>query len=361
VPLCIERGINLIVGILGILKAGGAYVPIDVEYPAERIKFMLQDISATVVLTSGESRRKLSELKNVELLEIDRGWVDSNSESNPDFKSTASSSSLAYIIYTSGSTGKPKGVMVEHGNVVSLVKDVSYVSLTNKDILLSTGSPSFDATTFEYWGMLLNGGTLVLCAEETLLNIALLKEEIVNRKVTKMWFTSSWFNQLVETDITVFSGLQTILVGGEKLSETHIKKVGDKFPSLEIKNGYGPTENTTFSLTCTVEIEELGSSIPVGRPLNNRTAYIVDKQGQLVPIGVQGEIMLGGAGLARGYLNRPELTADKFLKNPFSLDKSARLYRTGDLGRWFPDGNIEYLGRIDDQVKIRGYRIELGK
>ncbi|MCW3078681.1 non-ribosomal peptide synthetase, partial [Segetibacter sp.] len=359
-PICIDRSPELMVGILGILKAGGAYVPIDVDYPAERIKFMLNDVAARFILTSEESRKKLQIVQDVEFIELDKEWSVVAKQSKDNVQAAINPFSLAYIIYTSGSTGTPKGVMVEHGNVVSLVKGVEYVSLTDKDILLSTGSPSFDATTFEYWGMLLNGGQLVLCTENTLLDSQLLKAEISERKVTKMWFTSSWFNQLVETDITVFSGLQTVLVGGEKLSEKHIEKLRQADPSIEIINGYGPTENTTFSITYTIQEKEVNSSIPIGRPLTNRSAYITNYANQLVPIGVPGEILLGGAGLSKGYLNRPELTEERFVTNPFD-DNTQRLYKTGDLGRWRSDGNIEYLGRIDDQVKIRGYRIELGE
>jgi thioesterase domain-containing protein/acyl carrier protein len=256
--------------------------------------------------------------------------------------------------------------MIEHRSVVSLVKDAGYVAPGEEDTLLVTGSPSFDATTFEYWGMLLNSGRLILCSREELLDSELLKANIQRYKVSVMWFTSSWFNQLVDSNIEVFSGLNTILVGGEKLSESHIEKMRQEYPGIKLINGYGPTENTTFSLTYAIGDIPQGKAIPLGRPLNNRNAYVLDTQYQLSPIGVQGEIYLGGAGLARGYLNRPELTAEKFISNPFGPDSNreepgARLYKTGDLGKWLPDGNIEYLGRMDDQVKIRGYRIELGE
>jgi amino acid adenylation domain-containing protein len=366
VPICIERSLEMIVGILGILKAGGAYVPIDPEYPQERIRYMLEDTAASIIITSKQSRSKLPASESIETIELDSDWSTANSQlpTTNSRLSTPNSqlpTSLAYVIYTSGSTGKPKGVMIEHGNVVSLIKEVDHVASTNKDVLLSTGSPSFDATTFEYWSMLLNGGQLVLCNENRLLDSKLLKEEIEKRNVTKMWFTSTWFNQLVETDINIFARLSTILVGGEKLSEQHIKKLKQTYPPINIVNGYGPTENTTFSLTYKITDVKEGRSIPIGRPLNNRHAYILNERQQLVPINTTGEICLGGAGLASGYLNSPELTEKKFIKNPFSKGKDSRLYRTGDLGKWLPDGNIEYLGRVDDQVKIRGYRVELGE
>ncbi len=361
VQICLERGVDMIAGILGILKAGGAYVPIDPSYPADRISYMLEDTGASVILSNKSQSRKLPAIEGADIIDIEENHSNIKSQSTENLSERIGVRNLAYVIYTSGSTGKPKGVMVEHGNVVSLVKGIDYVFLGNDDRLLSTGSISFDATTFEYWAMLLNGGQLILCEEAKLLNSNLLKEEITENKVTKMWFTSSWFNQLVETDISIFKGLETILVGGEKLSGSHIEKVMASHPSIQIINGYGPTENTTFSLTYKINSTGNIVSIPIGQPLNNRTAYILDNDQKLVTIGARGEIYLGGAGLSRGYLNKPELTFERFIKHPFSEDSSDKLYKTGDLGRWLPDGSIEYLGRTDDQVKIRGYRIELGE
>lgn len=360
VPICIERSIEMLVGILGILKAGGAYVPIDPEYPQDRISYMIRDTAGSILLSSNAGTKKLQQLDEIEIIEIDSDKALISNQSIDNLKINIDPDNLAYIIYTSGSTGKPKGVMVTHKNVVSLVKGIDYVSMGNKDRLLSTGSSSFDATTFEYWGMLLNGGQLILCEESRLLNSGKLREEIEDRKVNKMWFTSSWFNQLVETDISIFEGLQTILVGGEKLSEQHIQKIRQTYPEIEIINGYGPTENTTFSLTYKINETNIEGAIPIGRPLNNRSAYVLGEDLQLVPVGVTGEIYLGGAGVARGYLNQENLTAEKFVKDPFS-NEGAGMYKSGDLGRWLPDGIIEYLGRVDDQVKIRGYRIELGE
>ncbi|MBK8552376.1 MAG: amino acid adenylation domain-containing protein [Ignavibacteria bacterium] len=361
VPVCIERSIELMTGILGILKAGCAYVPVDPAYPEERIRYMLKDTGAGIILSSRECVLKVPALKDFEIIEVDsdRQRISEYPEKNlsPDIQPE----SLAYVIYTSGSTGIPKGVMVTQRNVVSLVKGVEYVSLGIEDILLSTGSSSFDATTFEYWSMLLNGGQLVLCTESKLLDNEKLKVEIRRCGVNKMWFTSSWFNQLTDNDISVFEGLKTILVGGEKLSEYHIERLRLRYPEIEIINGYGPTENTTFSLTYKITERELTKPIPIGRPFHNRTAYVLNDAQHPVPIGVPGEIYLGGAGISKGYLNSPELTLSKFIKDPFDSDPESKLYRTGDLGRRLPDGNIEYLGRMDDQVKIRGYRVEPGE
>jgi amino acid adenylation domain-containing protein len=364
VPLCIERSAALMVGILGVLKAGCAYVPIDPEYPEERIRFMLKDTGSNIIISSRECIEKLPALEDYTKIEIDTDWKLISEQSKDKLSVEIKPDDLAYIIYTSGSTGWPKGVMVTQKNVVSLVKEVDYVTFTKDDVLLSTGSTSFDATTFEYWGMLLNGGKLVLCTENRLLDSEQLKQEINSRGVTKMWFTSSWFNQLVDNDITVFKNLKTILAGGEKLSEYHIEKMRQTYPEIEIINGYGPTENTTFSLTYNIKETDLTKQkilIPIGRPLSNRTAYVLNKNLQPVPIGITGEVFLGGDGVSNGYLNNPDLTKEKFLTDPFNNNPNARLYKTGDLGRWKADGNIEYLGRADEQVKIRGYRIELGE
>jgi amino acid adenylation domain-containing protein len=362
IPVCMERGIDLIVSILGILKAGAAYVPIDINYPIERIQYMIDDTRANLVLVSHLNAFKLVSIANISIVEVD-GINDFEITSQPGTNPNISiaSSQLAYIIYTSGSTGKPKGVEVQHNNVVSLVKEINYVELSSNDRLLVTGSPSFDATTFEYWSMLLNGGRLIMCKESDLLDISYLQKAIKIHEVTIMWFTSSWFNQLIDTDISVFEGLKTIIVGGEKLSESHVAKFLETHPEIELINGYGPTENTTFSLTHHINSLKPDAPIPVGRPLSNRSVYVLDKAQKLVPIGVGGEIYLGGAGLSRGYLNKPDLTAEKFISNPFNSNKISRLYRTGDLGRWLPDGTVEYIGRIDEQLKIRGYRIEPGE
>jgi amino acid adenylation domain-containing protein len=358
VPICIERSIDLMIGILGILKAGGAYVPLDPEYPTERISFMLQDTTAHLLVCSRKCLDKLENLENQLIILIDEDWNQINEEpfTVPSVETT--SQDLAYIMYTSGSTGRPKGTMIENRNVVSLVRGTNYVNFSEKNVLLCTGSPSFDATSFEYWAMLLNGGELVLCSDQSLLNSELLKQEIRKRKVNIMWFTSSFLNQWVDLDIKVFEGLRTVLTGGEKLSEKHIEKLRNQYPALEIINGYGPTENTTFSLTYSIKEKQIIQTIPIGRPLNNRSAYVLNRQLNLCGVGVIGELFVGGAGVGRGYLNRPDLTEERFLPDPFNGEPGARMYRTGDLARSLPDGTIEYHGRLDDQVKIRGFRIE---
>ena len=263
---------------------------------------------------------------------------------------------LAYVIYTSGTSGQPKGVMVEHRSISRLVLNTNHFGLDTTDRCLQTASLAFDASTFEIWGMLLNGGTTCRPAMgREILDAGEIKRLIDKHRITTLWLTASLFNQHVDSDIGIFSGLKYLFTGAEKLSTYHVNKVREAYPGLVIINGYGPTENTTFT-TCH-RIEKIyNGDIPIGRPVANTQVLILENNGELVPIGVPGEICTGGDGLARGYLNNPALTAQKFVAHPFETGQ--RLYRTGDLGRWQADGTIEYLGRIDDQVKIRGYRVE---
>ena len=351
IALMVDRSEWLMIAILGILKSGAAYVPVDAAYPKTRKSFILEDTSAKLLITQSDHIFDL-DYYNGSVFAIDVQLDGLEDSSSP--VSINNSTDLAYVMYTSGSTGTPKGVLVEHRSVVRLVKDSNYVSFTGEETILSTGAVSFDATTFEYWGTLLNGGKLILCSTETLLDEQKLSQKILAEGVDMMWFTSGWLNQLVDKDLSIFAGLKTILAGGDKLSPSHIGMLRQAYPDLRIINGYGPTENTTFSLT--YEIKDIINTIPVGRPISNSTAYILDNAGHLCPVGVRGEICVGGDGLSRGYLNQPELTQEKFV-----FQQGQRIYKTGDLGRWLPDGNIEFLGRKDDQVKIRGYRIELGE
>ncbi|MCP4216695.1 MAG: amino acid adenylation domain-containing protein, partial [bacterium] len=270
----------------------------------------------------------------------------------------------AYVIYTSGSTGTPRGVVVEHRNVVRLVKNTDYIRFDKGDRILQTGALAFDASTFEIWGALLNGLELHLAGRDILLTPGRLKESLRKYEISTMWMTSPLFSRMVEEDVEIFAGLGNLLVGGDVLSPVHIGQVRKRFPALTIINGYGPTENTTFSTTFAIA-GEFSGSIPIGKPIANSTAYIVDKYGSPVPIGIAGELLVGGDGVALGYLNRPELTAEKFKSVTLRISEdhgvTETLYSTGDLARWLPDGNIEFLGRIDFQVKVRGYRIEPGE
>ena len=352
VGLMTEHSTLMIVGILGILKSGGAYLPVDPDYPVARIKFMIEDSRMEILLTQSWIGNKVMFVKEtINLDEVNFGEGEiSNLEANNNLND------LAYIMYTSGSTGTPKGVLIEHKSVIRLVKNPNYIELNHSSVILQTAPIAFDASTFEIWGALLNGGKLVLTSISVITNAAALKECITSEKVNTMWCTVALYNQLVQTDHDIFNGLQHLLIGGDKLSKNHVRLLKAHNDTINLINGYGPTENTTF--TTTFEITKQHSTIPIGKPINNTQVYIMNGQ-QLSGIGALGELCIGGDGLARGYLNRPELTKELFVDNPFILGK--RMYRTKDLARWLPDGNIEFLGRIDHQVKIRGFRIELGE
>lgn len=262
---------------------------------------------------------------------------------------------LIYLIYTSGSTGKPKGVMVEHKSVVRLVMNTNYVQFGPEDCVLQTGALAFDASTFEIWGPLLNGGRVCLPEGNSFLAPHELGRLIRENGVTTIFLTTGLFNQLVESDLGIFATLNVLFTGGEKVSVRHINLVHTTYPNLVLNHVYGPTENTTYT-TCYRVTAPHEHDVPIGRPLANSTVYILDDHLRPVPIGTAGELCTGGDGLARGYLNDPELTAKKFVTHPF--EPTERIYRTGDLARQLPDGNVEFLGRLDNQVKIRGYRIE---
>lgn len=354
VGIMADRSPDMIVGILGILKAGGAYMPIDPGYPETRIQYMLEDSGAKILLTKNDLLGDLA--FGGKTMNLDDRDVYARDGSN--LEPASGSYDLAYVIYTSGSTGMPKGVMVEQRNVVRLVKNCNYVALNETTRILQTGAVVFDASTFEIWGALLNGGRLYLVNNEVILNTDKLKDAIRCYGITTMFLTTSLFNQLSQRDSRMFGDLQTLLVGGETLSVPQINLVLRDNPGLILMNVYGPTENTTFSTTYRIEGEQSGS-VPIGRPISNSTAYVTDHAMKLLPIGAWGELLVGGEGVARGYLNRPDLTAEKFIESPFNPKE--RCYRTGDLARWRADGTLEYKGRIDGQVKIRGYRIELGE
>ncbi|MDB6017608.1 MAG: amino acid adenylation protein [Pedosphaera sp.] len=370
VGLCIERSLEMIVALLGILKAGGAYVALDPKTPMERLRFMLEDARPSVILVQSKLRQAAIELAMMPLqqesrvplivcLESDARNIGRQSTGNPASMTTPAS--LAYVCFTSGSTGRPKGVSVPHHGVVRLIRNTNYISLSATDIFLQFAPLSFDASTFEIWGCLLNGAQLVVFPPH-LSSLAELGTFIRKRRVSVLWLTAGLFHQMVEQQLKSLRGVRKLLAGGDVLSVTHVRKALASLGEGRLLNGYGPTENTTF--TCCHPITQAsvaGHAIPIGRPISNTQCFILDQNLQPVPVGVRGELFTAGDGLADGYLNDQELTGRKFISNPFSRDPKARLYRTGDLARYLPDGNIEFLGRADLLVKIRGFRVELGE
>ncbi|EOP55752.1 amino acid adenylation domain-containing protein [Bacillus cereus VD136] len=357
VGIVVERTVETIIGILGIIKAGFAYMPIDESYPDNRIKYLLKDSGTKYILTQHEESLKHLMLQTP-MLNLNKVVYcdDSINLNNP---SISRPEDLAYLIYTSGTTGTPKGVMVEHRNIIRLVKETNYCDFENISIL-QTGSLSFDASTFEIWGALLNGGHVHIAEKKLLGDINLLKGVIRNLKINTMFITTALFNQFVSLDPEVFNLLKQLYFGGEATSEEHVEIfLKHKSDDLAFYNIYGPTEVTTFSLFYPIKtLDKTSNKTPIGQPISHTTAYIFQEEVEC-EVGQVGELYLGGIGVSRGYLNQYILTQEKFVYHP--ENHLERLYRTGDLVKKLPDGNIEYVGRIDDQVKVRGFRIELGE
>ncbi|MDB9513950.1 amino acid adenylation domain-containing protein [Kamptonema animale CS-326] len=366
VGLCAARSRDTIIGMLGILKAGGAYLPLDPSYPRDRLNFMLADAGVNVLLVQSKLAENFTGFEGA-IVCLDDLEIFAK-ESIENLTNTAKSDNLAYIIYTSGSTGKPKGVAVPHKAINRLVINTNYIKILPSDKVAQVSNTSFDAATFEIWGALLNGAQLVVINTETMLSPRELASEIRQQGITILFLTTALFQKTAGSVPQAFNSLKYLLFGGEVADPKCVREVLQKGPPEHLIHVYGPTENTTFSaFYCVGDVPEQAASVPIGKPIANTQIYILDNYLQPVPIGIPGELHVGGDGLAEGYLNRPDLTAEKFIPNPFTANselgelRDAKLYKTGDLARYLPDGNIEFLGRIDSQVKIRGYRIELGE
>jgi len=355
IAICVERSLEMIIALLGILKAGGAYLPIDSGYPPERIAYMLEDSAAPMVLTQSQFQAELP----AEITTINLTSIQDISSSPEDRSGFCGPYDLAYVGYTSGSTGRPKGVCISHRAVVRLVKQTNYMEFSDQHTFLQLAPLAFDASTLEIWGSLLNGSKLVIMpqAQTTLSDMARI---IQAHQVTTLWLTAGLFHLMVDEQLESLRCIKQLLAGGDILSVEHIRKVQQYLPECRLINGYGPTENTTFTACCQLNDTEFTDTAPIGKPITNTRIYVLDDQYQLVPVNVAGELCAAGDGLARGYLNRPELTAEKFIEVEL-FGKRERIYKTGDLVRWRPDGNLEFLGRIDNQIKLRGFRIELGE
>ncbi|MBC9915636.1 non-ribosomal peptide synthetase [Chitinophaga varians] len=365
VPICIERSVEMIVGILGILKAGGAYVPIDPDYPAERISFMLEDTAAKWTVSSRECAHVLDNVGSAELILLDEDWPEISQFSGDNPSHVILPRHLAYVIYTSGSTGKPKGVLIEHYNVVRLFEtDTPLYDFNNNDVWTMFHSFCFDFSVWEMYGALLYGGKLVVISKEVARDPVAFGAILLKEKVTVLNQTPGAFYTLQESLLRSAMPLQIryVIFGGEALIPGKLKVWKETYPDGKLINMYGITETTVHVTYKEMGADTLnGEASNIGKPIPTLSCYILDAHGNLLPAGIAGELYVGGAGLSRGYLNREQLTKDRFIADPFSGNVGARLYKTGDLARWLPDGNLEYLGRLDDQVKIRGYRIELGE
>ena len=373
VGVSLDRSFEMIIALLGILKSGGAYWGLEENLPEERFKQALADAQPRVLLGNRKSFNHLRQFLGksatdssfcISAILAIEDWLPLNPiEIAQPLLDTPSdhASHPAYVSYTSGSTGRPKGVLVPHRGVVRLVKNSNYATLDAQETLLHLSPLSFDASTFEIWGALLNGGRLVLLPSGPL-ELAAIGTTIREQGVTTAWLTAGLFRLMVDERLEDLKSLRQLLAGGDVLPPEHVRKACHALPGCRIINGYGPTENTTF--TCCYPVvagQGFASSVPIGKPIANTKVYVLDAHHQPVPIGVAGELYAGGDGVACGYLRQPQLTAECFLRDPFSTRPEARLYRTGDRARWRADGNLEFLGRCDNQVKIRGFRIELGE
>ncbi len=360
VAIHLERSFDMIVAMLAVLKAGGAYVPLDPHLPLKRLSFLLEDCGPSVVL----SREALADglpatWASLVCLDSDAAAIAGQSEENPS--PSVEATGLAHILYTSGSTGQPKGVAVVHRGVVRLVRNTGYARFGSDEVFLQAAPASFDASTFEIWGALLNGGRLVLLSAQTP-SLDDLADAIRRHGVTTLWLTAGLFHLAVDQRLEDFQGLRQLLAGGDVLSACRVRSALGKIPGCTLINGYGPTESTTFAACHPIrDLAADAASVPIGRPIANTQIYLLDAQQRWVPPGEEGELYIGGDGLARGYWNRPALTAERFVASPFDADPAARLYRTGDRARIGPDGKLEFLGRADQQIKIQGFRVELGE
>ncbi|MCP5108158.1 MAG: amino acid adenylation domain-containing protein [bacterium] len=380
VAIKMEPSLEMLIGIYGVLKAGAAYLPIDPDYPQERIDFMMADSNANGIVTPTHPALRAPLSRG----DLKDAWADSQCKSpleralegprrgTPKGGGVSilahSPENLAYVIYTSGSTGTPKGVMVEHRNVVRLIKNTNYIEITSGDRLLQLSNYAFDGSVFDIYGALCNGAALILAAQGKELAVERLARLIKRRQVTVFFVTTALFNTLVDLELQCFDNIRKVLFGGERVSVEHTRRALAYMGPGRIVHVYGPTETTVFATYHFIDrIAEDAGTIPIGRPVANTTAYILDGNRNPVPIGVGGELYIGGEGTARGYLNNPELTLEKFSRGA-APSLSTPLYRSGDLARWLPDGppaggtySIEFLGRVDSQVKIRGFRIEPGE
>jgi amino acid adenylation domain-containing protein len=356
VGICLERSLEMVIGLLAILKAGGAYIPLDPNYPQQRLEYILKDTQAPILLTQASLLEVLPQ-DQAQVVCLDNDWYLIEQQSQNNLYSELTTENLAYIIYTSGSTGKPKGVQIPHIALSNFLYSMKQApGLTSQDKLLAVTTYSFDIAALEIFLPIIVGACLIVASQEIISDGNQLLAKIKDSKATVMQATPATWQLLLAAGWDGTEQLK-ILCGGEALSANLASKLLERCNC--VWNMYGPTETTIWSAA--KRIETVNNTVTISSPIANTQLYILDKYNQLVPVGVAGELCIGGAGLARGYFQRPQLTAERFIPNPLSNEPSARLYKTGDLARYLPNGEIEYLGRIDNQVKIRGFRIELGE
>ena len=362
VALLLDRSADMVIATLAIIKAGAAYVPLDTEAPAARLEALVRDNAIAVTI----SRRDLLALApglqcRLLLLDEEADSIAAQPHSNPP--AVVDGESLAYVMFTSGSTGQPKGVMIRQQSVARLVLDTNYIRIAPEDCIGQVLRFSFDAATFDIWAALLNGACLAVLPDVAKLSLSVFDEELKKHRVTVLSVTTALFNLMVAALPRSFDGLRCVIFGGEGGNLAITRRFLEHSPHQpeELIYTYGPTENTTFSTWIRLQAGQLGDALPIGKPISNTTLYVLDKQGRPVPVGVPGELYVGGDGVAAGYLNRPDLSELSFVPDPYADGPGARLYRTGDMVKWLPSGDLLFINRGDDQVKIRGFRVELAE
>ncbi|MDC1162604.1 amino acid adenylation domain-containing protein, partial [Tenacibaculum sp.] len=365
VGICLERGFDMLVGILGILKSGGAYVPIKPDFPMDRIAYIIEDTGCSILVTDSLNEFVLESLLDdgVTLVALDEEVVLASEYSVTDLTVLNSPNDLAYVIYTSGSTGLPKGAMIEHAGLLNhLLIMIDELNMTSDSVVAFTAPFTFDISVWQLLSGLLCGGRIAIYSEEEILDLEGFQSSLVENTISHLQLVPSYVSSLLDIGANVdgLSRLDYFLVTGEATTKSLLDKWFSLYPSIPVVNAYGPAEAADDITLHIMHESPIGVVVPIGKPVANMDVYVVDQYENLCPIGVVGELWTSGIGVGRGYLNRAELTNDKFIKNPFTQE-GGRLYKTGDLGRWLPDGTLEFIGRSDDQVKVRGYRIELGE
>ncbi|MFZ2755215.1 MAG: amino acid adenylation domain-containing protein, partial [Lysobacteraceae bacterium] len=368
VALLMDRSIAAVVSMLAVLKAGAIYVPLDPDYPAARLELILGDTAAPCLLTlsahAAQAHALSGQVPSLRLvleLREDGSCVEAVERSALAQGFDALPSQAAYVMYTSGSTGTPKGAMVTHGGIARLVHAPRYFELGEADTMLQLAPLGFDASTLEIWGALCNGARLVL-ASGGVLSLEGIGEQLRIHQVSVQFLTAALFQQMVEHRLGDLAGLRELLSGGDALPQRQVRRFLEAYPGSRLINAYGPTENACISTAHPLSLADVQAGVvPIGRPIDGSSAYVLDDAGQLQPVGVPGQLYVGGAGLARGYLGRPGLTAERFVPHPYPRRPGERLYATGDIVRLREDGTLEFIGRADGQVKVRGHRIELGE
>jgi len=361
IGIAMERSPEMIVAQLGVLKSGAACVMLDLSHPPARLEYVTKDSAIEVLLTKSDLKERFAQYE-ARVLCMDSDWDAIAGQNDAPFKSLASPENLAFVIYTSGSSGNPKGSMITHQAITGMILHSNNMSLLSTDRIAFTNNASFDVSTFDIYGALLHGARLVIFDKESILNPAELARGFVDEKITAAFMATTIFNQVATFAPNCFSAFRYLVFGGEAADVQVVRRVLEAGPPQNFMNGYGPTESTTYVTAFRIsKVEPETDNIPIGKPIATAEILVLDSSLELTPVGVFGELYIGGRGLARGYINRPDLTAERFVPHPYNQKDGERLYRTGDRARWLADGNLEFQGRIDSQVKIRGYRIELGE